>query len=130
MPDLQQYPWNLNLLKNEKDIVVFLTRNVFIFWVSPLLLKIKKCASRFRKETATENKQFKENKNMISYLLLIGQWFQGYHCKSGIVIFSWRVTDNYASSPFKFYLPESIIRWGVAICFTASVTWNIKKRSA
>ena len=26
--------------------------------------------------------------------------FQGYRCKSGIVIFPWRVTLNYANSPF------------------------------
>ena len=26
---------------------------------------------------------------------------QGYHCKSGIAIFAWRVTLNYAHSPFK-----------------------------
>ena len=30
IPDLQRYPWNLDLIKNVEDNVVFLTRKVFI----------------------------------------------------------------------------------------------------
>jgi len=31
MPDSQQYPWNLNLIKNVEDIAVFLTRKMLNF---------------------------------------------------------------------------------------------------
>ena len=30
IPDLQRYPWNLDLIKNVEDNVIFLTRKVFI----------------------------------------------------------------------------------------------------
>ena len=38
---------------------------------------------------------------MISNLYLIRQSFQGFRCKSGIAIFAWRVTWNYAYSLLK-----------------------------
>ncbi len=31
MPDLQQYPLNLDLINNVKETIVFLTRNLFFF---------------------------------------------------------------------------------------------------
>ena len=72
--DLQQYPWNLKLIRNEKDNVVFLTRKVFTCICEFL------CYSR--RETANENKQFKETKTLIYNSYLIRQSFQGYRCKS------------------------------------------------
>ena len=44
--------------------------------------------SDFCRETPKENKQFKETKSMISNPHLIRQRFQGYCCKSCIVIFA------------------------------------------
>ena len=38
---------------------------------------------------------------IISVTILIGKWFQGYIYKSGIAIFAWKDTSNYAYSPFK-----------------------------
>ena len=59
--------------------------------------------ARNTQDTFAENphmKQFKETKTFISYSYLIRQRFQGYRFKSGIAIFSWRITLNYAYSPF------------------------------
>ena len=100
MPDLQRYPWNFNMIKNVEDIVVY-DKGGFFLWVSPLLLINKKFASLFCRETASENKQFKETQTLISNSNLIRQSFQGYLCKSDIAIFAWRVAKNYACSPFK-----------------------------
>ena len=43
---------------------------------------------------------FKTRKATASSTLLTRYRFQGYRCKSGIAIFAWRVTWNYAYSPF------------------------------
>ena len=51
----------------------------------------KKCASHFRRETINENKQPKETKTM-SNSYLIRKGFQGYLCKSGIVIRTVKIT--------------------------------------
>ena len=50
MPDLQRYPWNLYLISNVEDIVVFLGLKVFISdnFYMPLLWG-----------TTVENRQFK-----------------------------------------------------------------------
>ena len=61
----------------------------------------KKCASRFCRETTNENKQFKETKTWISNFYLIRKSLEGDCCESGNAIFAWRVTFNYAYSPFK-----------------------------
>ena len=90
MSESQRCLWNLNLIKNVENTVGLFP------WVSPLLLKIKKCKSHFCFETANENKQFKETKRSKSNSNLIRQRFQGYCCKSGIVIFARRVAWNYA----------------------------------
>ena len=67
--------------------------------ISSLLLFINnKCASALLQRN--KNKQFEETKTWISISYLIRKSFQGYHCKSGIAIFAWRVTWNYAYSPF------------------------------
>ena len=63
----------------------------------------KKFAIRFDKETANENKQFKETKTFIFTSYLIRHKCQGYRRKSGIVIFAWMVTWNYAYSPFNAF---------------------------
>ena len=36
-----------------------------------------------------------------SFSSINSQRFKGYRCKSGIALFAWRVTLNYAYSPFK-----------------------------
>ena len=84
---LQWYPWNFNLIKIVKEIVVFLEKCVFR-WVFPLLLKDKECREN-------RKKHFRENQWYLS--------FQCYSCKSDIVIFAWDwgVPWNYAYSPFK-----------------------------
>ena len=57
------------------------------------------CAvSHFRRETANENKQSKETKTSNSHLM--SHSFQGYRCKSGIVIFVRRVIWNDVYSSF------------------------------
>ena len=70
MPDLQCYPWNLHLIKNVKYTVVFLTWKVFISDNFPLLFINNKNASQLVIEPANENKQFKETKKWILYLIL------------------------------------------------------------
>ena len=59
MPDLQRYPWNLNLIESVEDNVVFLKS---VYFCEFLDLN-KKCASHFCWETANENKHFKKHKN-------------------------------------------------------------------
>ena len=64
----------------------------------PLLFINNKYASQLGIEPANENKQFKETKTWILYLInsyLMRQSFKEYREKSGIVIFAWRVTYNY-----------------------------------
>ena len=89
MPDLQRYPWNLHLIKNVKYTVVFLTWKVFISDNFPLLFINNKNASQLVIEPANENKQFKETKTLILYL--IHTWSDK-ALKLGIVIYAWRVT--------------------------------------
>ena len=57
--------------------------------------------SHFRRETANENKQFKDTKTLISNSCLVRQSFQGYLCKSGIATFPWEVEWNYTYSLLK-----------------------------
>ena len=69
----------------------FLTRTVF----TSVIFSI-------RRETVNESLDINsEQKTLISNSYSIRQRFQGYRCKSGIVIFTWRLTWNYADSPFK-----------------------------
>ena len=63
---------------------------------------LKSMEVNLRKETTNKNLQFKETKSLIYNSYLIRQSFQGYRCKSGIYIFAWRVTWNYASNPLKY----------------------------
>ena len=96
--DLQRYPWNLYLMKNVEDNVVFPTRKVFI----SVRLINKECTSHICRETANDNIHFVEAKAFISNSFLTIQSYKRNHCKSDIAIFAWRVTWNYAYSPFKF----------------------------
>ena len=60
MPDSQRYPWNLELIQNVEDTVIFL---ILEKCVSPSLL--------LRSKTTTiENRLFKETKTLISNFLL------------------------------------------------------------
>ena len=64
MPDLQHYPWNLNLNKNVEDIVVFLTQQVFIsisFFVASHKQEMR--LSYFHRETANEKNSLKKQKH-------------------------------------------------------------------
>ena len=88
------YPWNLNLIKTGEDIILFRLEKCLILWVSPLLLKKKKCASHFRRGTTNENKQLKETKTWISKTYLIRQRFQGYRCKSGFAFFALKLREQ------------------------------------
>ena len=72
--------------------------------VSPLIFINKKCASHFRRKTANENKTFKKTETWISNSYLIRQRFKGCCCKSGSVMFEWRITWNYAYRPFKSFV--------------------------
>ena len=80
---------------------ISLLEKCLFLWVSPLPLINEKCAGYICRETANENKQFKETKTLISDSYLIRHSFQGYRCKSDTSIFAWRVTLHYAYSPFK-----------------------------
>ena len=66
-----------------------------------MLLINKKLAIHFRRESASKNKRFKGILILISNSYLNIQSVQGYRCKSGTVIFAWRVTGNDAHSPCK-----------------------------
>ena len=71
----------------------FLTRNLLIPIISPLLIISKKCLCHFYTESANKNKQLKKkNTNILSILdqtkLLKIQY------KSGIAFLAWRVTWN------------------------------------
>ena len=95
-PDLKRCPWNLNLIKNVKDTVVYLTQKVLnLYNISPLFLLNNKCASCLE----TTN----------SYL--IKQSFHGYRCKSGIAIFTWRVTWINAFSLFNLLFRNYLELW-------------------
>ena len=112
MPNLQRYPWNLNLTKNLEDSVrFFCARNVFI----SASFSIGSCKQALRKlhSQRNENKQFKQKKTWISNSCLIRQSFQGYRCKSCIIIFARRIFWNYANSPFKLFLSQGfyLINW-------------------
>ena len=90
--DSQQYLWNLNLIKNIDDNVFFLTRKVLNPDNSPVFLISRKALVIFKRE-ATKSKNSSNSH-------LIRQRFYGNCCKSGIVIFAWRVTWNYTYSSF------------------------------
>ena len=68
-----------------EDTVVFLTQEVFILVKFPIAYYNRKCASHFRRETANDNKQFKEIKTWISNTYLDQTKLPGYCCKQSIL---------------------------------------------
>ena len=67
---------------------------------------------------------------------MIKQSFQGYRFKSGIVIFAWRVSWNYAYSPFNI-LTYAVYYYYVFICWfkfhltknlVRLVSWKLRRR--
>ena len=81
IPDLQQHPWNLNLIKNVVHNVV---ENCLIPISSPLFLISNKCASHFCYKTTNGNEQ--------KHDYLIHTW--SYKAFEGIAIFALRNTLN------------------------------------
>ena len=77
-------------------------------WKIPPVFCIRSCKQALRKllSQRNENKQFKQKKTLISNSCLIRQSFQGYRCKSCIMIFARRIFWNYAYSPFKLSLSQ------------------------
>ena len=68
MPDFQRYPWNLNLITNGEDIVVFLTRKVFssdIFYMYSIISKKNVKVNFPKKKKLQINQLFKESKKNI-----------------------------------------------------------------
>ena len=112
IPELQQYPWNLNLIKNVEDTIVFLIRKVFIYESFSMAFYKQEMRGHFRRETANENDHFKETKTLISNSHLIRQRLQGYRGKSDIAIFAWRVTWIYAYSFLKFCFTYCLVCLG------------------
>ena len=55
MPDLQQYPWNLYLINNMGDIVVFLDCKMFYY----LLISVYFPAVEMRKSLLKKNRNWK-----------------------------------------------------------------------
>ena len=72
-------------------ITSFLLEKCLFLWISPLFLISKKCASQVCREHANENKHFK-SKN-VKFILV--------QTKLNQASLHWRVTWNYANSPFK-----------------------------
>ena len=110
MPDLQQYPLKglyvkfLSMQKWQCPIYNW-TLATLIWWKMwriPSFFSIKKCL--FLWVSHMQETKNKETKTLISNSYLIRQSFQGYRCKSGIVIIKWRVTWNYATVPLSLYL--------------------------
>ena len=81
-PDLQQSSWDLNLIKNVKDTVVFLTRKVFDSHnFSPVSYRqdMRKSLLKRKHKWTVER-----NINLDIYLGMIRKGFEGYSCKSSI----------------------------------------------
>ena len=112
MDRLQPYHWNLNLIKNVQDIVVFLIRNMFNSVNFSLLLTSNKCAILLQ----TKITRLKKPKH--GYLIL--NWSDN-ACKDNVmnralpsVQFAWRFTWNCAQQSiwldFSYYkVPRSQI---------------------
>ena len=90
MPDLQQYSWKL------------------------YFINFLHCFSWSRNVPVNKNSQIKaipQRTHKLKLTVKINRSsFWGYHCKSDVVIFAWRVTWNYAFSPFSinYIVPECL----------------------
>ena len=67
---------NCNLINFVEDTIVYLTQKLFFFSVNISIVPYKE-KSYICRETANENKQFKQTKKWISNLYLIRQSIQG-----------------------------------------------------
>ena len=56
------------------------------------------------KEKLTEINTFWARKTTISSIVFIRLWFQVHRCESGIAIFPWSFTLNFAYSPFRLFI--------------------------
>ena len=92
MPNLQWYPWNLNLIKNVEATSFFWLKKCLFLWVFPLLQNNQK------------NRIWKKSHTLISDSYLNRQSFQEHRFKSCFAIFAWRVNLNYTYSTFKWIL--------------------------
>ena len=72
MPDLQRYPWNLNLIKYVKDNVVFLTRKVFISTI--ISIDSYKQGMHIAQVTVAETPQMKINMLKKQHEYIINTW--------------------------------------------------------
>ena len=82
---LETFIW----LKIWKILSFFWFEKCIFLWISPLLHINKECASHFRREPANKNiRLIKDTKTLLSNSYLTRQSFQGYRCKSDIVIFA------------------------------------------
>ena len=102
MSVLQEYPWNLNLIENVKDTVVFLTRKLFFFLrVSSLLRSYKQ---EMHKSLSQRNRKWSINRlKEQKHWFIIHTWSD--NAFNGTVenrtMSSLGVIWNYAYSPFK-----------------------------
>ena len=118
--DFTIYDLNFNLIKVVEDINVFLTQKVLNSDnLSIAYYKQKVCMSLSQRNRKWK-KQLKESIDIYSYL--IRQSLFGYHNKSGIAIFVWRITWNYAYNPFNkifwakcYGFPITIHQWYIYI---------------
>jgi len=92
MPDVQRYPWKLYLNKYELDLHDLLLSGFFAKVTFAHFLFITSNGE-------TEVNTFRKTTWSSTFLIRIR--FEDYRWKWGIAIFAWRVTRNYAFSPFK-----------------------------
>ena len=94
----QRYLWNLNLINNvaPEEIIFFLG-----LIVQTLINHIFSFNNSLFYETIFKNYQISKWLTLIYNSYLIRESFSGFRCESsGIAFFAWRITWNYAYSPF------------------------------
>ena len=99
MLDLQHYPQKLCLINYKFDINVFVFFKLIIFYWS---FSAEAAFLVYKKQWRNSQKinTFQVRKTTVSSTFFTRLRFQGYRNKSGVAIFAWRVTLNYAYSPF------------------------------
>ena len=101
-PDFHRYPLRLCMIKYYLDIHVFVSFNCLFSSVVSLKKWLPFLLVRSNREMI-RMKHFSSRETSLSSTFMIRLKFQGYLCKSGITIFVWRVTWNYAFSSFEHY---------------------------
>ena len=100
MSDIQRYPWRLFQNKYELDIYVLITSNC-LFSLAGSMQKWLAHFFFFKAQWRNSQKwTLQDRESTISYTFSIRWRFQGYRCKSDIVIFELWVLWNYPYSPF------------------------------